>query len=102
MIGHLYNAQNHKSGQFGTVICQCYEFRSSALSVIHEILYFCDYATTIFFRISSPADQKLEQPLETAVLFTLSGVPCVLLNQWQRKASWNKKTLFAIFEGEYD
>ena len=55
---------------------------------------------SVNFLFFSPADLKLEQPLETAMLLSLSGTPCLVLNQWQCEAASNRKRFHILLEGK--
>ncbi|XP_065072026.1 cilia- and flagella-associated protein 46-like isoform X1 [Rhopilema esculentum] len=47
----------------------------------------------------SPADLALERPLDTAILLSLCGAPCLVLNQWQCEAHNNKERLHHLILG---
>lgn len=44
----------------------------------------------------------LERPLETALLLTLSGVRCVLLNQWHSSPQRNINNMDSVMESEFN
>lgn len=65
-------------------------------------MLFCAHNTACdFFFFHSARQLTLESPVETAMLLSLSGVHCIMLNQWHTTIQRNVQNLDIILESKY-
>lgn len=65
-----------------------------------HLLSLCLYDLNIFL-LSSAGTLALQNPLETALLLSLSGVGCIVLNQWHSSFQQNTHNVTAILDSKF-
>ena len=69
----------------------------SQYNCIVSVYFFC--LITLHICLDSMTDLSLEKPIETAMLLSLSGVNCVLANQWHCTLQDNADIFNTLMKG---